>query len=49
MIIKQLEIGDMDNFCYILGCEKTRKALVIDPGADVARIVAAAEKNAAAV
>ena len=49
MIIKQLEIGDMDNFCYILGCEKTRKALVIDPGADVARIVAAAEKEGLAI
>jgi len=41
MIIKQLEIGMMDNFCYIVGCETTRKALVIDPGADVERILAA--------
>ncbi|CAB1055328.1 hypothetical protein D1BOALGB6SA_61 [Olavius sp. associated proteobacterium Delta 1] len=31
MIIKQLEIGYMDNFCYIVGCEDTRKSLVIDP------------------
>ena len=45
MIIKQLEIGYMDNFCYIVGCEKTRKALVIDPGRDVDRIVSAAEKQ----
>lgn len=45
MIIKQLEIGDMDNFCYIIGCEATRKALVVDPGADVERIVAEAEKE----
>ena len=35
MIIKQLETGFMDNFCYIVGCESTRKALAIDPGADV--------------
>jgi glyoxylase-like metal-dependent hydrolase (beta-lactamase superfamily II) len=49
MIIKQLEIGDMDNFCYILGCETTRKALVIDPGADVARIVTEAEKEGLAI
>jgi glyoxylase-like metal-dependent hydrolase (beta-lactamase superfamily II) len=45
MIIKQLDIGYMDNFCYIVGCEKTRKALVIDPGHDVDRIVSAAEKQ----
>lgn len=44
MIIKQLEIGAMDNFCYVVGCEATRKALVIDPGADVRRIVAEARK-----
>jgi glyoxylase-like metal-dependent hydrolase (beta-lactamase superfamily II) len=45
MIIKQLDIGYMDNFCYVVGCEKTRKALVIDPGHDVDRIVSAAEKQ----
>jgi glyoxylase-like metal-dependent hydrolase (beta-lactamase superfamily II) len=45
MIIKQLDIGYMDNFCYIVGCEKSRKALVIDPGHDVDRIVSTAEKQ----
>jgi glyoxylase-like metal-dependent hydrolase (beta-lactamase superfamily II) len=45
MIIKQLEIGYMDNFCYIVGCEKSRKALVIDPGHDVGQIVSAAKKE----
>lgn len=43
MIIRQLKIGYMDNFCYLVGCEKTRKALVIDPGSDVERIVSEAE------
>ena len=43
MIIKQIEIGSMDNFSYIVGCEATRKALVIDPGPDVDRIAAEAE------
>ena len=42
MIIRQLEIGMMDNFSYLIGCPQTRKALVIDPGADVAAILAAA-------
>ncbi|MBW2431390.1 MAG: MBL fold metallo-hydrolase [Deltaproteobacteria bacterium] len=45
MIIKQLEVGYMDNFCYIVGCEATRKALVIDPGSDVERILSVAEKE----
>jgi glyoxylase-like metal-dependent hydrolase (beta-lactamase superfamily II) len=45
MIIRQLEVGHMDNFCYLVGCEKTRKAVMIDPGADVERIMAAAEKE----
>jgi hydroxyacylglutathione hydrolase len=45
MIIKQLDIGYTDNFCYIVGCEKSRKALVIDPGHDVDQIVSAAEKQ----
>ena len=45
MIIKQLEVGYMDNFCYIVGCEATRKAMVIDPGADVDRILSEAKKE----
>ena len=45
MIIKQLEIGYMDNFCYIVGCENTRKALAIDPGPDVQRIISAAQED----
>jgi glyoxylase-like metal-dependent hydrolase (beta-lactamase superfamily II) len=45
MIIKQLEIGYLDNFCYIVGCENSRKALVIDPGADVERILSVADKE----
>jgi hydroxyacylglutathione hydrolase len=43
MIIKQIAIGTMDNFSYIVGCEATRKALVIDPGPEVNLITAAAE------
>jgi glyoxylase-like metal-dependent hydrolase (beta-lactamase superfamily II) len=42
MIIRQLEIGMMDNFSYLIGCPQTRQALVIDPGSDVAAILAAA-------
>ena len=42
MIIKQLAIGAMDNFTYIVGCETTGKALVIDPGGNAEHIVAEA-------
>ena len=42
MIIKQIAIGYMGNFSYIVGCENTRQALVIDPGADAERIVSVA-------
>ncbi len=31
MIVIQLPVGSMDVFCYIVGCEKTRDAMVIDP------------------
>jgi hydroxyacylglutathione hydrolase len=44
MIIKQLEVGYLDNFSYIVGCEATRKALVIDPGPEVDLIAAEAAK-----
>jgi hydroxyacylglutathione hydrolase len=46
MIVKQLASGFMDNFSYLVGCESTRKALVIDPGPDVEEIVSlAADEN----
>jgi glyoxylase-like metal-dependent hydrolase (beta-lactamase superfamily II) len=45
MIIRQLEVGYMDNFCYIVGCENTKKATVIDPGPDVEQIMSAAREE----
>jgi glyoxylase-like metal-dependent hydrolase (beta-lactamase superfamily II) len=45
MIILQIEVGAMDNFSYVVGCEKTRKALVIDPAFEVERIVRKAEQS----
>ena len=43
MIIKQLALGYMENFIYIVGCERTKNAVVIDPGADVDKIVKTAQ------
>jgi hydroxyacylglutathione hydrolase len=45
MIVKQIPVGSLEVFSYIIGCEKTREALVIDPGGDVERIVAAAQEE----
>lgn len=45
MILLGLEVGPILTNCYIVGCEETREAAVIDPGGDVARIMRVVEKN----
>ncbi len=37
--LKHLAVGPLMANCFILGCEKTKKALVIDPGDDVKEIL----------
>ncbi len=44
MIIQQVDVGYLDNFSYIIGCEKSGKALVIDPGPDAEQLKGAADK-----
>jgi len=39
MILKQLELGTDKVFCYILACEETGKAVIIDPCGDENRIM----------
>ena len=39
MLLKQLEVGPLMVNCYIVGCEKTRQAAVIDPGDETERII----------
>lgn len=39
MIIKKLEVGPIMANCFILGCENTKEAAVIDPGDDADRIL----------
>ena len=34
MLIKRLQVGVLATNCYVLGCEETREAAVIDPGGD---------------
>lgn len=46
MIINVLEVGPIMANCYIIGCEETKEAAVIDPGADSGRILTAlADQN----
>lgn len=42
MIIKTLPVGDLFTNCYVVGCERTALAAVIDPGDEAARILAVA-------
>lgn len=39
MIIASLPTGPLEVNCYLLGCESTKKAAVIDPGGDVDSIM----------
>ena len=45
MILESLPTGPLEVNCYIIGCEKTRKAAVIDPGGNVDRILELLEKH----
>jgi len=44
MILESLPTGPLEVNCYILACETTRKAAVIDPGGHVDRILALLER-----
>jgi glyoxylase-like metal-dependent hydrolase (beta-lactamase superfamily II) len=46
MIIKMLPVGPIMANCYIVGCEETLKAAIIDPGDEAGRILqAVADSN----
>jgi len=40
MIIKQLQLGADKVFCYILACEETHEAIIIDPCGDDTKVLA---------
>lgn len=39
MIIRQLPLGPLQANCYLVGCEETQEAVVIDPGDEPGRIL----------
>ena len=39
MILKGLSVGAIDSNCFIIGCEETKEAVLIDPGAEGPRIL----------
>lgn len=41
MIVKELAVGPIMANCFILGCEETKQAVIIDPGDEVERILSA--------
>jgi hydroxyacylglutathione hydrolase len=45
VILKMLVVGPIQANCYILGCERTRQAAVIDPGGDVDKILMSLVKD----
>lgn len=45
MIFETIVVGALGVNCSILGCNETREALVVDPGADAERILAAVAKH----
>ena len=45
MILESLPSGPLEVNCYIVGCENTRKAVVIDPGGNVEAILDIVKKH----
>ncbi len=45
MYFKTLSVGSLQTNAYILGCDRTKKCLVIDPGEEGERILSAIEKD----
>jgi len=45
MIIKKLVVGFLGTNCYIVGCEQTKKAFIVDPGAESSRIIEEVRKE----
>lgn len=45
MIFKQVRVGPMQNFSYVIGDEKTKEAAVVDPGWEIDKLIDIAKKE----
>lgn len=45
MILESLEVGRIQCNCYIVGCEKTKEGVVIDPGGDADLVAEVVKKH----
>jgi hydroxyacylglutathione hydrolase len=45
MLIETIPVGALQVDCYVLGCETTRQAIVIDPGDEAKAILAALDQH----
>ena len=45
MIFETVVVGQLGVNCFILGCEETKEGIVVDPGADADRVMAAVKKS----
>ncbi len=46
LIVEPIVVGELNTNCYVLGNNKSKQAVVIDPGADAGSIKAVLERNA---
>ena len=44
-MLRKLAVGPYQSNCYILGCDKTKKGVVIDPGDEAVRIINEISRN----
>lgn len=49
MILEKVAVGPLMVNCFVIGCEKTRKGIVIDPGEDAELIFSAIEKHSLSI
>ncbi len=45
LILKQIEVGHMENYAYFIGCKKTHEIAIVDPGWDVEYLSNEVEAN----
>ena len=45
MIIKNIVVGPLEVNCYVLGCESTKEAAIIDPGDNADEIIKAIKNS----